>query len=800
MEQKVKRILLDIYAIAPELQEREEELKKTVKKLLSSKPETELDPGFKQELLDKILQKYGKQPQGKRFWLRRPMFITATAASLVVLVLGIIYILPEKVELKPKTIIQDTDQSPVKPVSRVDKPAVTDPKTGNSKETATVQTKKEAVKSTTSTQTKKMPVQIMPKITHKITGDLQVTVKTADGSPIPGALAKIAGKDGQKRISITNEQGQATFKNLPPGKVDVTCELEGFNTTHVLDVKVAENYTSSREVVLGLGAISQEVVVSGEAAVVDARSSVVANKILDPNALSKVATGDVISKLRQLGYVTPSGSRQAKGEERSKSNWKMPSRLPNTESYDYIAENRFQDALKSPLSTFSIDVDTASYANVRRFLFDRQRPPLDAVRLEELINYFPYDYPLPKGRQAFSIHTEVSQCPWNPKHHLVLVGLKGKDLKEDEIPPSNLVFLLDVSGSMDDAKKLPLLKDSFKLLTHELRREDRVAIVVYAGSAGMVLPSTPGTRKTDIIRALRKLRAGGSTAGGEGINLAYAIAEKNFIKGGNNRVILATDGDFNVGPSSDAAMVRLIEEKRKKGIFLTVMGFGMGNYKDSKMEKLADQGNGNYFYIDSLMEANKVLVHDLRKTLFTIAKDVKIQIEFNPAKVESYRLLGYENRILNKEDFADDTKDAGEIGAGHTVTALYEILPRAKSEVLLTRDELKYQQSEIKARAFRIKEIMTIKVRYKRPDKDKSTLVEEAVKMIVTPLEKTSDNFRFASAVAEFGLLLRNSRFKGEASFASLLERAQSALAADKYGYRREFIKLVKIAEDVVEK
>ncbi|MCK4825883.1 VWA domain-containing protein, partial [bacterium] len=358
------------------------------------------------------------------------------------------------------------------------------------------------------------------------------------------------------------------------------------------------------------------------------------------------------------------------------------------EEYDRIYENRYLDALNNPLSTFSIDVDTASYSNIRRFIKNNQFPLKDAVGIEEMINYFSYDYLLPKKKYPFSINTEISSCPWNQAHHLVHIGLQGKKLETKQLPPSNLVFLLDVSGSMQSPSKLPLLQTAFKLLVRELGENDRVSIVVYAGAAGLVLPSTSTRQKDKIIEAIDKLRAGGSTAGGAGIKLAYKVAEDNFIENGNNRIILATDGDFNIGISSTSALVRFVEEKRKKGIFLTTLGFGMGNYKDGRMEQLADKGNGNYYYIDNLLEAKKVFIDDMRGTLFTIAKDVKIQIEFNPAKVKAYRLIGYENRMLKKEDFADDTKDAGELGAGHTVTALYEIIPYGSKEEIPGIDKL----------------------------------------------------------------------------------------------------------------
>jgi len=464
----------------------------------------------------------------------------------------------------------------------------------------------------------------------------------------------------------------------------------------------------------------------------------------------------------------------------------------NTEQYNRIYENKFLDTKENPLSTFSIDVDTASYSNLRRILNQNRMPPEDSVRIEEMVNYFNYAYPKPEGDHPFSITTKASTCPWNKDHNMVMVGLKGKTMKSDEIPPSNLVFLLDVSGSMNQPNKLPLLKNAFRLLVNQLRDQERVAIVVYAGSSGKVLDSTPGSNKHAILDAINRLNAGGSTAGGAGIKLAYEIAKNNFIDGGNNRVILATDGDFNVGVSSDGELTRLIEEKRKSGIFLTVLGFGTGNYKDSKMEQLANKGNGNYFYIDTFNEAKKVLVKELGSTLFTIAKDVKLQIEFNPSQVKGYRLLGYENRILAKEDFNDDTKDAGELGAGHTVTAFYEIIPANSEETLNAVDELKYQKQTV----VESNELMTVKLRYKNPDEDKSKLITNAIKTY--DIRATaSDDFAFATSVVEFGLMLRNSAYKGSASYQQTLNRARASQGKDEFGYRAEFIGLVEKAQSI---
>lgn len=471
----------------------------------------------------------------------------------------------------------------------------------------------------------------------------------------------------------------------------------------------------------------------------------------------------------------------------------------NTEGYDAIIENRFLTSTDNPLSTFSIDVDAASYSNVRRFLQSGQLPPAGAVRIEEMINYFRYAYPQPLGEDPFSINTEISACPWNSKHKLALIGLQGKKIPMENLPASNLVFLIDVSGSMQSEDKLPLVQASMKLLVDQLRQQDKVAMVVYAGSAGAVLPSTNGSEKIKIKDAIDQLEAGGSTAGGEGIKLAYKIAKENFVDGGNNRVILCTDGDFNVGISSNDALERLIEEERKSGMFLTVLGYGTGNYQDSKMQRLADKGNGNHAYIDNLQEAKKVLVSEFGGTLFTIAKDVKLQIEFNPAKVQAYRLIGYENRLLSKEDFNNDQKDAGDLGSGHTVTALYEIIPvGVESKFIEKVDPLKYQSKPTIANGSN--EMMTIKFRYKKPDGHVSKLLQHAVVDNHVMLTNTSSNFRFAAAVASFAMVLRNSEFKQQSSYDQAWQLAKGALDNDEEGYRSEFLKLLKNAQSLAAK
>lgn len=465
----------------------------------------------------------------------------------------------------------------------------------------------------------------------------------------------------------------------------------------------------------------------------------------------------------------------------------------NDEDYGRFIENPFETPKTAPLSTFSIDVDNASYTNIRRFINNGQKVPTDAVRVEEMVNFFKYQYPQPKGNHPFSINTDYADCPWNAKHKLVRIGLQGKDIPMNDLPASNLVFLIDVSGSMFSQNKLPLLVESMKILVKELRPVDKVSMVVYAGAAGMVLPPTPGNKKQDIVDALDKLQAGGSTAGGAGIELAYRTAQENFIKGGNNRVILATDGDFNVGQSSNLDMEKLIEEKRKSGVFLTVLGYGMGNYKDSKMEILADKGNGNYAYIDNIQEAKRFLGKEFKGSMFAIAKDVKIQIEFNPTEVKAYRLIGYENRKLRPEDFTNDAIDAGELGSGHTVTALYEVIPAGvDSKFYNAPADLKYTEQKTSTKFSG--ELATVKFRYKKPDGEKSTEMIHTIANKSESIEKASDDFKFSSAVAWFGLRLRESKLISESSIEDIRKLAKSGISNDVDGYKAEFVRLVESA------
>jgi len=582
------------------------------------------------------------------------------------------------------------------------------------------------------------------------------TVTDSYGNPLPGVTIIIK---GTTTGTITDINGVFTL-HVSDGNAILVFSYIGYKTE---EVKIS-TYDPLNIVMREEVAALQEVVVTGDASRAD-------------RALSGKAAGVYASSQRH----------------RSKSMaYCPPAPAFNTEGYSAIHENGFKSPLREPLSTFSIDVDAASYSNVRRFINEGQKPVPDAVRIEEMINYFDYEYPQPKDGHPFAIYFETGVCPWNTGHELLHIGLQGEKMMNEEVPPSNLVFLLDVSGSMDAPNKLPLLIKAMKLLVGQLRAEDRVAIVVYAGSSGLVLPSTPGNQKERITAALERLHAGGSTAGSAGLKLAYQVAEENFMDGGNNRIILATDGDFNVGPSSNAEMERMIEAYRNKGIFISVTGFGIGNYKDDKMEIIADKGNGNYSYIDNLMEAKKVFINEFSSTLYTIAKDVKIQIEFNPAYVKEYRLVGYENRLLNEEDFDNDKKDAGELGAGHTVTALYEIVPVRGNGDQSRR--LKYQQSDVLPGASDNHELATIKFRYKKPDSDKSILMEKAIPHRALQLEQTSENFRFSAAVAGFGMLLRDSEFKGSMDYGRVLAMARGSRGKDEDGYRAEFIRLVELS------
>ncbi len=604
-----------------------------------------------------------------------------------------------------------------------------------------------------------------------------VTGKVTDesGSPIASATVNVKGASA---ATVTSFKGEFSI-NVPDEKSVLVFSAVGYQSAEVR-VGTKKHITV---VLKAVTAALKEVVVVGYGNAADKSAAY--------SPIQGRASGLLLAEAKEEDSYEKDEEYYADPSEK----WRFNNDF-NTEGYTHITENPFLKVNDNPLSTFSIDVDAASYSNMRRFINGGQLPPAGAVRIEEMINYFSYQYPQPQGNDPFSVNTEISSCPWNASHKLVLVGLQGKKIPVDNLPPSNLVFLVDVSGSMQEEDKLPLVQSALKLLVDQLREEDRVALVVYAGNAGLVLPSTSGANKMAIKQAIAGLEAGGSTAGGAGIQLAYKIAQENFSKDGNNRVILCTDGDFNVGASSDDALVSMIEEKRKTGIFLTVLGFGTGNYQDSKMQQLADKGNGNHGYIDGLSEAKKMLINEFGGTLFTIAKDVKLQIEFNPAKVQGYRLIGYENRMLAKEDFNNDKKDAGELGSGHTVTALYEIIPvGVKEDWPGGVDALKYQKTApIKGYASNSNEIMNVKLRYKKPGEDVSVLMEYPLVDNQVNLAQTSQNFRFAASVAEFGMLLRNSQYSGSADFNKVEQLARQSVGEDKEGYRKEFLELVKHA------
>jgi Ca-activated chloride channel homolog len=615
-------------------------------------------------------------------------------------------------------------------------------------------------------------------------GSLAGTVRDAAGAAMPGVAVEASGPMVAR--AVTDARGAFRLDNLIPGDYMVTATLPGSAST--TQAKVAARTVARVAFTMVVGSVSETVTVTGEAPVVDAQRSARQARG-DGKHLGRVGGGAATF----AAAATPSAPPPSVRHE----GYRRANERPNTESYEHLDENGFKHVGADPLSTFSVDVDSASYANVRRFLLrDNRLPEPGAVRIEELINYFRLPYAAPEGRDPFAITTELAACPWNPRHRLALIGIQGRRLPPREPAPRNLVFLLDVSGSMATPDKLPLVQSAMGMLVDALGERDRVAIVVYAGATGLVLPSTPGSDKARIDRAIADLEPGGSTNGAAGIQLAYQVAREHFIRGGVNRVVLATDGDFNVGVTSQDALVRLIERERESGVFLSVLGVGTGNLKDSTMEKLANKGNGNYAYLDSLHEARKVLVRELGGTLETIAKDVKIQVEFNPAAVDGYRLIGYENRILAHEDFDDDTKDAGDIGAGHSVTAIYEIVPKGEDTPGTAPTPLKYQRQPRTTAAARGHELMTVAVRFKQPDGQVSSRVAHTMSTTVRPM---TANLGFASAVAEFGMLLRQSPHAGRASYGAVLDRARRYAGDDRDGYQAEFIGLVERAASLAD-
>jgi Ca-activated chloride channel homolog len=579
--------------------------------------------------------------------------------------------------------------------------------------------------------------------------------------PLVGATVVLK---GTKIGTLTDVDGHYSLKISPKSNA-VTLV---FAFTGYTNKEVAVGQSDSIDIALEGGSLLQEIVVTGYA---------IQHKSLQVTGSVSTVTSSDMSRI--------SSKKKPKKQEPI-----------GTEKYSHKAENDYKNPKKEPLSTFSIDVDKAAYANVRRYINDNAMPPKDAVRIEEMINYFDYKLPQPTTEHPVAVQSEVGICPWDKTHYLMKVDVQAVKKQYSEAPANNFVFLIDVSGSMSSPDKLGLLKDAFMVLVTNLRAKDYVSIVTYAGNAGLVLDATSGSEKETILEALNRLESGGSTAGGQGIELAYKVAEENFDKQGNNRVILATDGDFNVGVSSTEDLENLIVSKRENNIFLSVLGFGTGNINDEGMETLADKGNGNYFYIDNLKEANKVFDKELTGTILTVAKDVKFQIEFNPLAVESYRLVGYENRLLNDEDFNDDKKDAGEIGAGNSVTALYEIIPKGVSMTDSEdkrKDALRYQTTEMVAQN-NAKELAFVKMRYKKPLRFKSSLLSQSIDNQILSLEKTSDNFRFAAAVAAFGQVIKESSYKGDFDYRKIIDLAESAKGSDTEGYRQEFINLVEKA------
>jgi Ca-activated chloride channel family protein len=597
------------------------------------------------------------------------------------------------------------------------------------------------------------------------------TIVDPAGAVVPGATVELLSGSAVVAKAVTSAGGGFLFDSVAAGTYEIRVTLQGFRQARV-GVSVGDTAPRALRVKLEVG---------------NTADSVTVRPVMPPPPPA--------SEAAPAPPMAGTGSGRGGGAGYSPSyQFAGPIGPPDTASYDAIDENTFRRTTDRPLSTFSIDVDTASYANVRRFLNAGRMPPANAVRVEELVNYFHFDYPEATQGAPFGVTTEVAACPWDTRHRLALIGLQAKRIAPGKVPPRNLVFLLDVSGSMSPPQRLPLVQAAMKMLVDHLREQDRVAIVTYAGTSGVALPSTSGDQHAAILDSIESLRAGGSTNGAAGIQLAYQIARRNFVAGGVNRVILATDGDFNVGVTSLDALTKVIEIERTSGVYLSVLGVGDDNLKDATMERLADKGNGNYSYLDSLSEAQRVLVSEADATIVTVAKDVKIQVEFNPAAVGAYRLVGYEDRRLKARDFNDDTKDAGELGAGHTVTALYEIVPPGEDVNTGGVDPLKYQRPAERAPA-RVavpsSELMTVKVRYKKPDGSASALVTVAVSGHDTSSPR---NLGFAAAVAEFGMLLRDSPYKGEAAWQNVVSLVQRHRGADGDGYRAEFSRLVDLA------
>lgn len=603
---------------------------------------------------------------------------------------------------------------------------------------------------------------------HSSTTSLYGTVTDAtDSSPLIFATVTLSQANKVKYLNNTDINGNYRFDNIPYGIYDMEVSFLGYQTYRKSGIHIKKGKHTKLNVNMKQDVITlDEVIVVGSETPGIKYSSTSSRKLKKDNYQN--VTSQYFEAEQRIHEVT-------------------------AEEYDKADESAFKSPVNEALSTFSLDVDKASYSNVRRMIDMGQQPPADAVRLEEMVNYFSYNYPEPQDEHPLYIQSNYTDCPWNEDHQILHIGVQSKNIELDRLPYSNLVFLVDVSGSMQYDNKLPLVISSFKLLLEKLRDKDRVAIVTYAGHAGIALESTPASEKSKILESLDRLRAGGSTAGAEGINTAYRIAEKNFIKNGNNRVILATDGDFNVGVSSPSELEKLIEKKRKSGVYLSVLGFGTGNYKDNKMQVLSDKGNGNHAYIDNIREARKVLISEFGGTLFTVAKDVKIQIEFNPAYVKAYRLLGYENRRLNKEDFNDDRKDAGDLGSGHTVTAIYEVIPvNSKSDYMTSVDPLVFQEKSQEKVGVQNGKLALIKCRYKAPDGKTSTKFALDVDQNVQALETLDRDIAFSLAIAEFSLRISDSSFINPASLDNCIDLAENNIVNDKEGYKSEFVRLAK--------
>lgn len=637
---------------------------------------------------------------------------------------------------------------------------------------------------------------------------LEGLVVDATGGILPGVALTVKDQyTGATRKTVTNSAGRYAFSDLPPGHVSLQAEMPGFQTKTVRDIALNEQSRNSLNLNMDVASMQNEIQISVAAEnILTKSSSSAANATpMEKEKALPPGSGNVMDLMKVMSGVKM--ARTPVDEVRGRRGWWPPTPPPhprqrgdfNTEAYENISDNPFLDVTQNPLSTFSIDVDTASYSNVRRFLDSGKLPPKDAVRIEELVNYFDYDYKAPRDGKPFAASFELTEAPWKPEHKLLRIGLKGREIAAGKRPDSNLVFLLDVSGSMADENKLPLVKQAMTLLVDQLTESDRVAIVVYASDTRIVLPSTSGDQKEKIRHAIERLYAGGSTNGASGIQLAYKTAADNFIKGGVNRVLLATDGDFNVGITNRGDLTRLIEDKAKSGIFLSALGFGMGNYKDSTLELLATKGRGNYAYIDTFNEAKKVLVEQINSTLVSIAKDVKIQVEFNPRRVRAYRLIGYEDRLMAKEDFNDDARQAGVIGAGHAVTALYELVPAGVPMPGPGVDPLKYQKQSQPSSHANSDEVLTVKVRSKEPEGDKSVLSEFAVKDSNAKFSGASQDFKFAASVAAFGMALRDSPYKGSTNLERALEWAKEGKGDDRHGYRQEFIRLIHRAISIAD-